>query len=56
MNDKDAETGEEHVINIHDSDANVHIDKHGIEVNSKDAHVKISSDGIKMEEKGKKAE
>ena len=53
MNNKDSLDVEDHVINIHDSDANVHIDKHGIEVNAKDAHVKISSDGIKIEEKKK---
>jgi len=42
-----------HIININDSNAQVHIDKHGIEVKAKDAHVKISSDGIKVEEKKK---
>jgi phage shock protein PspC (stress-responsive transcriptional regulator) len=52
---KDSTSITEHEINIHDSDANVHINKHGIEVNAKDAHIKISSDGIiKVEEKKKK--
>ncbi|HTA61992.1 MAG TPA: PspC domain-containing protein [Bacteroidia bacterium] len=54
MNNKDSvDDDDEHVINIHDSDAQVHINKNGIEVNAKDAHIKISSDGIKVEEKKK---
>ncbi|HXU26387.1 MAG TPA: PspC domain-containing protein [Bacteroidia bacterium] len=53
MNNKDSVDVHEHIININDSNAHVHIDKHGIEVNSKEAHVKISSDGIKVEEKKK---
>jgi phage shock protein PspC (stress-responsive transcriptional regulator) len=43
----------EHIININDSNAQVHINKHGIEVHSKDANVKISADGIKVDEKKK---
>ena len=39
-----------HEIHVHDSDADVHINKHGIEINAKDAHVKISADGIKVDE------
>ncbi|MEO8759556.1 MAG: PspC domain-containing protein [Bacteroidia bacterium] len=52
-NNKNEDDDSVHTINIHDSDANVHIDKHGIEINAKDAQVKISSDGVKVEEKKK---
>ena len=51
--DNDDDENSSHIINIHDSDAQVHINKHGIEVKAKDAHVKISADGIKVEEKKK---
>lgn len=51
MNNKDSLDIDENTINIHDSDAQVRINKHGIEVNDKNTHVKISGDGIKVDEK-----
>ncbi len=54
MNNNKDDDDTEHIININDSNATVHIDKHGVEVNSKDAHVQISSEGIKVEDNTKK--